>query len=674
MSNINFTYTNLTPFKWYVLENFPFIEVDFDALTNWQLFCKLGKEMNKIINSVNLSGQQVETLTTAFNNLQNYVNNYFENLDVQDEINNKLNQMVEDGTLLNIFKPYLDSQLNMQNQKIDELDNKVNSAVSGAPSGVFDTLSDLQDENPDHSKIYLVLQDGKWYYYNTTSSNWVAGGTYQATGIGDNEVDYLNLDSEIAGLIIKNMNTLNLGSLVQGFQVNVNESNKVEIKSSQYIGYYKIDVSNYIGKLMFYTANAYNNQYGVILADINENVLFHSASGKSDFSSVSNGIIKIPLNAKYLYVQANIYGILNPTTSYIINRLILGICGILGDFTNNFNYDDFSDLQNINEVTDRYMNKNNVVSSFNMPLLINYNTGNFSCKLYKIFKGAKYKITGSNYQESVSFVITDNNWQILEKSSDLYDQNTNFDYDFTCKQDGYIVTTDQPKHQTLVYIYNKLKAPQNNLDFSNLKIGFTGDSICAGDGYKGGYSKILSDNYGLNIQNIGVSGGRICENNSHFVISNSIQNLEKDCDAYIIEGGINDYTDQSEIGEITDNFTDSINQNTFIGALEKIARDLYTNHPGKKFAYLIINNTPLAYVRESGISWSQYRNAIYQVCEKYGIAVIDIGKNMPMNCYNDYIKNNYTANSDGLHPNKIGYETFYIPLLVSYIKTFLQDS
>ena len=25
----------LTPFKWYVLENFPFIEADFEAITEW---------------------------------------------------------------------------------------------------------------------------------------------------------------------------------------------------------------------------------------------------------------------------------------------------------------------------------------------------------------------------------------------------------------------------------------------------------------------------------------------------------------------------------------------------------------------------------------------------------------------------------------------------------------
>lgn len=95
-----FNYTNLTPFKWFILENFPFIEADFDALTEWQLFCKIGKEINKIINSTNTLGTQVESLT-------DYVTNYFDNLDVQEEINNKLNEMVEDGTLQEIITSYL---------------------------------------------------------------------------------------------------------------------------------------------------------------------------------------------------------------------------------------------------------------------------------------------------------------------------------------------------------------------------------------------------------------------------------------------------------------------------------------------------------------------------------------------------------------------------------------
>lgn len=119
MSNVNFIYTNLTPFKWYVLENFPFIEADFDALTNWQLFCKLGKEINKIIPSLNEVGKQTEDLTT-------FVTNYFNNLDVQEEINNKLDEMVQDGTLQEIITQYLQTAGVLGFNTVNDMKNATN--------------------------------------------------------------------------------------------------------------------------------------------------------------------------------------------------------------------------------------------------------------------------------------------------------------------------------------------------------------------------------------------------------------------------------------------------------------------------------------------------------------------------------------------------------------------
>lgn len=94
-----YEYKNLTPFKWFVLENFPYIEADFDSLTDWQLFCKLGKEMNKIINNENALGTQVENVTNAFIELQNYVNNYFDNLDIQEEVNKKIDVLLNEGKI-----------------------------------------------------------------------------------------------------------------------------------------------------------------------------------------------------------------------------------------------------------------------------------------------------------------------------------------------------------------------------------------------------------------------------------------------------------------------------------------------------------------------------------------------------------------------------------------------
>lgn len=124
-----FSYKNLSPFKWFVLQNFPFIEADFDAITNWQLFCKLGEEMNKIIEKVNQAGEQTENLTNAFIELQKYINNYFENLDIQTEINNKLDEMAEGGELAEIINQEIFTELNnrvLQNtNNINTLNNQV---------------------------------------------------------------------------------------------------------------------------------------------------------------------------------------------------------------------------------------------------------------------------------------------------------------------------------------------------------------------------------------------------------------------------------------------------------------------------------------------------------------------------------------------------------------------
>ena len=107
---INFDYNKMTPFKWFIIENYPFLEDSIDALDNYQLFCKLGDEINKNRDAINEIGLNAEALTEGYNSLVDYVNNYFNNLDVQNEINNKLDQMAEAGTLEEIISTYLETR------------------------------------------------------------------------------------------------------------------------------------------------------------------------------------------------------------------------------------------------------------------------------------------------------------------------------------------------------------------------------------------------------------------------------------------------------------------------------------------------------------------------------------------------------------------------------------
>ena len=89
-------FIKLTPFKMQVLQTFPFIDEDFDAITNYELLCKVVDYLNKTVNNVDLLNEKVEEFQ-----------NYFDNLDVQEEINNKLDDMAESGQLADIIAQYL---------------------------------------------------------------------------------------------------------------------------------------------------------------------------------------------------------------------------------------------------------------------------------------------------------------------------------------------------------------------------------------------------------------------------------------------------------------------------------------------------------------------------------------------------------------------------------------
>lgn len=213
-----FNYKNLCPFKWFVLQNFPFIEADFDAITNWQLFCKLGEEMNKIIEKVNQAGEQTENLTNAFIDLQNYVNNYFENLDIQTEVNNKLDEMAEGGELAELIGQYLESQ-----------------AVIG-----FNTTSSLsQATNLANGSIARTLgrnqyNDGYGAFYK------IRQRTNSDTPDGYNIIVLTNTENLIAERIINEIETdvYNLQNNIYSNKFNILNSDKAILIGDSYgVGY-----------------------------------------------------------------------------------------------------------------------------------------------------------------------------------------------------------------------------------------------------------------------------------------------------------------------------------------------------------------------------------------------------------------------------------------------------
>lgn len=347
--NINFDYKNLSPFKWFVLENFPFIEADFDALTEWQLFCKIGKEINKIIDSQNIVGEQAEILTNDFNNLKNYIDNYFNNLDVQDEINNKLNEMAETGELTNLIKDYVDPIYQAYeeeiNNEIDEINNKVDSATSGSPAGVYETLSDLETDDPNHDKIYLVSADGKWYYYNTSQSSWVEGGVYQASSfpeVTDIRDAYYNYTYDTAGNSVRaqckilnekindNMNYknnvinyFNPKNIVEGYWIN-NITQQASIEALSYLIYNFVEIDR-PGYYTFKWANQSigANSYKISLFDKNKDFVRQTNATLVGNVDGNNTIVKLLITNEMFYKQGVRYLGYNQALNNMYNLMVV---------------------------------------------------------------------------------------------------------------------------------------------------------------------------------------------------------------------------------------------------------------------------------------------------------------------------------------------------------------
>ena len=60
-----------------------------------------------IIKNVRICLDKIDTLNSDIKSLETYVKDYFKNLNVQDEINNKLEEMAESGELANIITDYV---------------------------------------------------------------------------------------------------------------------------------------------------------------------------------------------------------------------------------------------------------------------------------------------------------------------------------------------------------------------------------------------------------------------------------------------------------------------------------------------------------------------------------------------------------------------------------------
>ena len=213
-----------------------------DSLSYYELLCKVVDYINNLVHDNSATIDNVNALLTAYNQLQDYVNNYFANLDITSEISDKIDQMADDGTLLEILEPVTTDLTNYIREQAEEQQlynqqtrfdveqnlilqneynattrstmnsalaeqNEYNASTRSTVTSAIDAqtayntrtreIAEAMVGHPftanssaamtDQSKVYVYTGttsgnyvNGHWYYYN---GGWIDGGIYNSQGL-----------------------------------------------------------------------------------------------------------------------------------------------------------------------------------------------------------------------------------------------------------------------------------------------------------------------------------------------------------------------------------------------------------------------------------------------------------------------------------------------------------
>lgn len=485
-----FEYKNLTPFKWFVLENFPFIEADFDALTNWQLFCKLGNEMNKIINSENTLGTQVENVTNAFIELKNYIDNYFKNLNVQNEIDVKLDEMAKSGELaelinVDIFGDIINNINNLNNNINNLNNNKINK--NGVEEVEYKNLSQEIKEKFTGGSVAVVGID------SVSTSNIVNNS------VTPNKLSFIELNN----LIDTSKLTLNK------YQYN---NEQIENNNYCFTDYIEIENKEYIcNKLRF--ADFYN-----------ESKIFISGVSINNQAS-STFVFTPPENAKYIvisyekkesidnYLQLSISNAKELGEFYINNNIDINA---LKETTSTTKFNGY--VKNLNNYIGKYVEKNGYLNTnvnyFTTPFLDCQENDNLQISIFRTLCFYDEKFNAVSYINNIEIkpqlIVVPEKAKYVRISYQIEKINNSYVYSTKYLEflQNFITTKTDTKNaifskeektlnaNTILNIVNNLFNKKNYSyntyfefeNFSSVEIG-QGKNV-----YNGGYIKIDNEN------------------------------------------------------------------------------------------------------------------------------------------------------------------------------------
>lgn len=199
-----------------------------------------------------------------------------------------------------------------------------------------------------------------------------------------------------------------------------------------------------------------------------------------------------------------------------------------------------------------------------------------------------------------------------------------------------------------------------------------GDSIAAGDGNNGkGYAEILGEKYGMVVNDYAKGGATLGSNTSNNIttqVDNAISTGGSP-DYIIINGGTNDIVNSTALGTIASDYTlSTIDKTTTSGGLEYCFNKLKGTFPNAKIVFVSVHKMGSRdYAKQT-----ECQKRCIEICNKWGIPVADVGNKGNLNTFLPSMHKftnptNTQPNGDRTHPNQLGYEKFYIPIIYNIL-------
>ena len=230
------------------------------------------------------------------------------------------------------------------------------------------------------------------------------------------------------------------------------------------------------------------------------------------------------------------------------------------------------------------------------------------------------------------------------------------------------------------YGYNLIGVNTPKQDLSHLEInplvgktlGNFGDSIADGvsASYKS-YAHRIAEKYRMTIHDYANGGAtiKVTDGNTNNIL-NQINNAEATTLDYILFNGYtNDcypatnVTDESYVGVITEGYNDTYDINTFCGAFEQILKTLQEKYEGAKIVYVSTHINDSRDLKSQKI----FNELALRICKKWGVMVANMFEEGGLNSLLTVHKTKYI--NDGSHPNALGYDEKYVPLVESKMKS-----